>query len=117
MKGSIIKRGKRWAVILDVKDERGGRRRKWHSGFRTRKEAEAACAKLITDMAEGRYSAPSKIGVAVYVRDCIEQWRSAGSITAKTAERYGHLATNQIEYLASRPLQKLNATDIVRWHT
>jgi hypothetical protein len=70
MKGSIIKRGRRWAVILDVRDEHGARRRKWHSGFKTRKEAEAACAKLITDIAEGCYSAPSKIGVAVYVRDC-----------------------------------------------
>jgi hypothetical protein len=48
MKGSIIRRGKRWAIILDVKDEHGGRRRKWHSGFRTRKEAETRCAELIS---------------------------------------------------------------------
>lgn len=116
MKGSIVRRGQKWCVILDTKDARGGRKRKWHSGYRTRKEAEIACAALITAMDEGRYSEPSKIGVAAYVRDCIEQWRSAGSITAKTAERYGHLADNQIEHLAGRPLQKLNATDIARWH-
>jgi hypothetical protein len=117
MKGHVRKRGERWAVILDTKDERGLRKRKWHSGYRTRKEAEAACADLISSMARGSYVEPSKIGVAAYVRDCIIQWRSAGSIVGKTEERYSQLAANQIEpHFADRTLQKLNPSDIARWH-
>jgi integrase len=116
MKGSYIKRGNKWAFILDTKDERGARKRKWHSGYKTRKDAETACAALITAMAEGRYSEPNKISVVAYVRDCIEQWRAAEAITAKSAERYNALTAHQIEYLGDRPLQKLNASDIARWH-
>jgi integrase len=117
MKGHVRKRGEKWCIVLDTKDERGLRRRKWHSGYRTRREAEAACAALITAMSEGRYSEPSKIGVGAYVRDCIAQWRSAGTITAKTEDRYSQLAANQVEpHLGARPLQKLSANEIAKWH-
>jgi integrase len=118
MKGSIIKRGNKWAVILDTKDERGKRRRKWHSGYKTKKEAEAACAGLITAMNTGNYSEPSKITVGEHVRDRIEQWRAGGKVTLKTIERYVELLDNQITpFIGSRLLQKLSATDIERWHT
>ena len=118
MKGSIVRRGSKWAVILDTKDERGGRRRKWHSGYKTKKEAEAACAGLITAINTGTYSEPSKIIVTMYVRDRIEQWRAGGKVTGKTIERYIELHNHQIApFIGSRPLQKLSAADIERWHT
>ena len=42
MRGHIRKRGKKWAVVLDVgRDEKGRRKQRWHSGYRTRREAQA----------------------------------------------------------------------------
>ena len=40
MRGSVIRRGSKWAVVIDVgRDPTTGKRlRRWHSGFATRKE-------------------------------------------------------------------------------
>ncbi|MGH3925243.1 MAG: Arm DNA-binding domain-containing protein, partial [Pseudonocardiaceae bacterium] len=44
MRGSIIKRGSRYSVVVDVgRDPATGKRiREWHSGYETRKAAERA---------------------------------------------------------------------------
>jgi integrase len=45
-----------WYVIVDAGRDRNGRRRqKWHGGFRTRREAEAARAKIVNDLHNGTY--------------------------------------------------------------
>jgi hypothetical protein len=73
MKGSIIRRGGRWAVILDSKDERGARKCKWHSGYKTRRAAEAACAGLVSSIGRGSYVEPSKVTVAELLQDRLAQ--------------------------------------------
>jgi integrase len=116
MKGSIIKRGKRWCIILDLKDERGLRRRKWHSGFRTRREAETRCAELISAMARGSYVEPAKITIVEHMQSRMAQW--AGKLSPKTHERYSEILRDQIiPHLGAKPLQKLKVADIEAWHT
>jgi integrase len=117
MKGSIIRRGGRWSVILDTKDERGGRKRKWHSGYKTRREAEAACAKLISSMASGTYVEPAKLTVAQLLQDRLAQWE-VKRVGAKAIERYRELVRNQIEpFLGTKLVQKLTTRDIEAWHS
>jgi len=42
MRGHIRKRGKSWAVVVDVgRDESGRRYQRWHGGFTTKREATA----------------------------------------------------------------------------
>ncbi len=61
-----------WYVVVDVgRDKNGRRRQKWHGGFRTRKEAEAARAKLVNDMNTGVYVAPNGMTLGEYV---IDRW-------------------------------------------
>ena len=44
----------RWYVVLDLGYREDGRRRqKWHGGFRTRREAEATRAQLVTELNTG----------------------------------------------------------------
>lgn len=52
MKGHITKRGSSWCFVVDTGRDpmTGKRRRKWVSGFRTKKEAEKACAEFIASM-------------------------------------------------------------------
>ena len=46
-RGHIRQRGTNWAVIIDHgRDENGKRKQKWHSGYRTRGEAERAPDRL-----------------------------------------------------------------------
>jgi integrase len=117
MKGSIIKRGGRWAVVLDVKDERGARKRKWHSGYKTKREAEAAAAKLITDMESGQYTEPSKLTVAEHLQNRMTQWEASGRTGPKTIERYREVVAGQINpHLGAKLIQKLRVADIEAWH-
>ena len=60
----------RWYVVLDLGfGDDGRRRQKWHGGFRTRREAEAARAKLVTEVNSGAYVVPGRTTLAEWVRD------------------------------------------------
>ncbi len=55
----------RWYVVLDVGIDASGRRhQKWHGGFRTRREAEVARAKLVNDLHTGLYVVPGSVTLA-----------------------------------------------------
>ncbi len=43
MRGSVIKRGNRWSVVIDlgVDPATGKRQRKWHSGYGTKRSEDA----------------------------------------------------------------------------
>lgn len=48
MKGTVIKRGAMWSVVIDRgRDGSGKRIRKWQPGYRKKKEAEAARVELL----------------------------------------------------------------------
>jgi len=62
MRGTVIKRGATWSVVIDLglgTDAAGRRRRKWHSGYRTRKEAEWARVELLSRLRSAPGSARS----------------------------------------------------------
>lgn len=59
-----------WYVIIDLpRDSDGKRRQKWHGGFRTRKEAEAARAKIVHEFNSGTYVEPTSMTLEEWVRN------------------------------------------------
>ena len=51
-----------WYVVIDLpRAANGKRRQKWHGGFATRREAEAARAKIVHEFNSGTYVEPSAI--------------------------------------------------------
>ena len=72
MRGHLRKRGKKWAVVVDVGyDENGRRRQQWHSGFRTKREAAEALTKILGDLQKNDYVEPSKLILRDFLRDWI----------------------------------------------
>jgi len=60
----------RWYVVLDLGFGSDGRRRqKWHGGFRTRREAEATRAKLVTEVNTGAYVVPGRTTLTEWIHD------------------------------------------------
>jgi integrase len=58
----------RWYLIVDTgRDGTGRRRQKWHGGFRTRREAEGARAKIVNDINLGVYVAPNDLTLTDWV--------------------------------------------------
>jgi uncharacterized protein HemY len=61
MRGSVVKKGARWYVVVeDRSPETGRRKRRWHSGYRTKREAQAACNELLASLQRGDYVAPNR---------------------------------------------------------
>jgi len=117
MQGHIYKRthttkgGKEtthWYVVLDVGMDSGGRRRqKWHGGFRTRREAEVARAKLVNDLYTGSYVAPGRISLAEWVR---KSWlpMTEARVKPSTFDSYRrNMEGHVLPVLGSKPLQQL----------
>jgi integrase len=107
-RGSIIKRGSTYSVVLDLGRGPDGRRvRRWHSGYRTKKEAERARTELLARVDHGAYVEPSRLTLAAFLR---QQWLPglAGRVRATTLYSY---RTNLERYVLPRigqvPLQRL----------
>ena len=61
-----------WYVIIELpRTPDGKRRQKWHGGFSTRREAEAARAKLVNEVNRGTYTEPTSITLTDWARN---QW-------------------------------------------
>lgn len=112
MKGHIRERSPgKWAIILDVYDETGKRRRKWHSFSGTKRKAEEECARLIAEMRGGTYVEPSRTTVAQYLETWLDHVKT--QVTPRTHERYCELVRKNIAPLiGALHLSKLRPVQI-----
>jgi Arm DNA-binding domain/Phage integrase, N-terminal SAM-like domain len=101
MRGSVEKKGERWYVVIEDKDPATGRRkRRWHSGYRTKREAQAACDELATSMQRGEYLTPNKQTVGEFC----EEWLLAirATVRPSTLDKYEcDLRSNVVPYIGS----------------
>ena len=119
MRGHIRRRGANsWEIKYDIGKDNDGKRQTVHKSFKgTRKEAEAELNRLLAQVADGGHVNPSKLTVTEYLRARLEHWRTMGTVSPQTAERYEGLIEHQIvPFLGAKPLQKLTTHDIEKWH-
>jgi Arm DNA-binding domain len=100
VRGSIIKRGNGYSVVLDLGHGSDGRRiRKWHSGYKTKKEAERARVELLARLDQGAYLEPSKLTVAAF--SAITGYLVSG---LKSDRARGPNITQRLRFTLRRPL-------------
>ena len=113
MKGSVIRRGKKWSVVIDVgRDENGKRIRRWHSGYGTKREAEEARIEILSRQQRGTYTEPSKATVAEFL---LQQWLPAKKPTleATTFATYrSDVETKIVPAFGTRKIQQLTPAEI-----
>jgi integrase len=113
MRGSIRERSAgRWAIILDAPDPATGKRkRRWHSFTGTKRQAQIECARLISAMVSGTYTAPDKVTVAAFLGRWLDHMRPL--VAPGTAQVYGELVSRYIApLLGSVPLTKLQPMQV-----
>lgn len=105
MKGSVIKRGGSWSVVLDIGyDSTGKRIRKWHSGFERKRDAEVARVELLSKLAQGTYVPPSRQTLG----DWLESWLDGRQGLAETTKAtYAHELRRVTKALGPRQLRDL----------
>lgn len=97
-----------WYVVINLgRDAKGRRRQKWHGGYRTRREAEAARAKLVNEVNTGIYAEPNK----TTLRDWAEGgWLPTMKSQVKPTTWAGYdrmLRLHVLPILGDKPLHKL----------
>ena len=110
MRGHIRKQGNAWYVIVDLPrhPETGKRRQKWHSGFRTRRDAQRALAEIVTRLDHGTYIEPNKQTLAAFLDDWLASTESR--LRPSTFATYEMIVKKHISpRLGSLPLQTLTA--------
>jgi integrase len=113
MKGHIRERSPgHWAIVLDVRDETTGeRKRRWHSFTGTKRQAQAECARLITELKSGNAVEPNKATLATFLGRWLDHIKT--QVTPKSHERYaGIVNQNLIPALGSIKLTKLKPIQI-----
>ncbi len=110
MRGSVVKRGKSWSVIVDAGPDpvTGKRRQRWHGGHRTKRDAEAALAEIVGSVNKGAYVPKSRQTLAEFASD----WLAAVEPTLRPATAYSYgrnLRLHVLPYLGSTPLAGIDA--------
>lgn len=86
MKGCITKKGSTYSIIVDMgRDGNGKRKQKWFNGYKTKKEAEKALIKILSQLEDNSFIDPSKITVKEYLLNWLETYVDTN--LAKTTAR------------------------------
>jgi len=109
-----------WYAVIDVPDPvTGNRRRKWHSLSECigKRQAQAACARLITELQGGTYLEPSRLTLAQFLERWLEHMRS--QVAPRSHERYVEICRKNIgPLLGATVLPKLRPAAIsAAWST
>lgn len=110
MRGSIVKRGTGYSIVLDLgrDPQTGSRRQRWHSGYRTKRDAERGLAELVGDVNRGTYVPKTRQTLAEYAGE----WLAAIDPTVRPATHHSYarnLRLHVLPYLGSAPLAALDA--------
>ena len=110
MRGSVVKKGDKYYVKIELDPDpaTGKRRQKWHSGYRTKREAERARVDLLSKFDRGEYVEPSQQTLADY----LEEWLRAIEHTVRpsTFDSYSRNMRNHVvAHIGSVRLAKLDA--------
>ena len=110
MRGSVIQKAGRWYVKIELDPDpaTGRRRQKWHSGYRTKREAERARTDLLSKLDRGEYVEPSQQTLADFLTD----WLAAIEPTVRpsTFDSYSRNIHNHvIAHIGATKLRRLDA--------
>ena len=112
------RKGYTWSFTVDIGRDpaTGKRRQKTRSGFETKKQAQEACAKLISELSKGTYIEPSKIAY----KDFLDQWLESKETRVRKAtySKYMNHIKNHIKPgLGNMPLSEITPMMIDRFYT
>ncbi len=113
-RGHVKQRGSKWAVVVDTGRDpaTGKRRRKWHSGYATRRAAEKARTAILAALDHQTYVEPDRLTLGGYLT---ERWLPAidGTVRPNTGALYRTLIRAYIvPHVGAVPLQTLNPADV-----
>ena len=93
-----------WSFVVDVPAVAGKRQQVYRRGFKTKKEAEAAEAAIVSDIARGTYVRPARVTVEQYL---VDEW-----LHAKTSGLKPSTAASYEQMIRSYVVPRIGPTSI-----
>ena len=96
VRGSVVQKGGRWYVKIELDPDplTGRRRMKWHSGYRTKKDAERARTDLLSKLDRGEYVEPSHHTVGDFLLEWLDTMEP--TVRPSTFESYSRNVHNHV---------------------
>jgi integrase len=113
MKGYFRKRGNSWSFTVDIGRDpiTGKRRQKTKGGFKTKKEAQVACAEFITMIEKEGFVETKKVTLSSFMKEYIET-EIKPNYRQTTVNNYKNTLSKVDETIGHIELSKLNALHI-----
>jgi len=113
MKGSLVKRGNAYSIVLNVRDpETGKRKQQWIAAGTNGKKAQLQLNDLLYQLEHGTYVPPNKLTVRNHVETWLKDYVAA-NLSPRTSELYGYICNRHIlPRLGNYRLSDLNAVMI-----
>jgi integrase len=110
MRGSVVKRGNGYSVVVELDRDpiTNKRRQKWHSGYRTKRDAERALSEIVASLHAGGYVEPTK----QTFNEFTTEWLAAIQPTVRPATHYSYernLRLHVVPRLGSVQLRRVDA--------
>lgn len=97
MRGSVVRRGDGYTVVVELDRDpiTNKRRQKWHSGYRTKRDAERALSEIVASLHTGSYLEPTKQTLSDFTRE----WLAAIKPTIRPSTHYSYSRNLQLHVL------------------
>ena len=112
MQGTITKKGTKWYIVVDLgKDEKGKRKQKWISGFRTKKEAQKKLPEVLQQINNSTFIDAENITVKEYLQYWLSDYAKP-NVSPTTYERYSLTVSKVIDFMGNIKIQDIKPTHI-----
>jgi integrase len=105
-----VKRGDGYSVVVELDRDpiTNKRRQKWHSGYRTKRDAERALSEIVASLHAGSYLEPTKQSLSEFTRE----WLAAIKPTIRPSTHHSYarnLRLHVLPHLGSVQLRRIDA--------
>lgn len=115
MRGSVRKRGNKWAVIIYLgRDKTGKKKQKWYSGYTSKKEADDALADILQDVKKDRIVDHNKLTAKAFFDMWVKD-HAEPNLTPSTSDKYRSAAASAAASFGSMAMQKVTPYHIQKW--
>lgn len=97
MKGSIVKRGDYYSVVIDIgRDAFGKRKQRWFSGFNSKNEAEKQLPRILVKLEDGELIDNNNITLGNFLDDWLKGKIRKDNLSPTTIDGYNNIIFNHI---------------------
>ncbi|OQB54108.1 MAG: Transposase [Firmicutes bacterium ADurb.Bin146] len=117
MRGTLIKRGTMWSFVVELgRDNKGKRKQKWYSGFKTKKEAEKKLAEVIHQIETNTFINPDKLTLEEYLKQWLSDYVEPNLTPSTIAGYKVNIEKHIIPSIGNIPLQKLQPAHVQKFY-